>query len=896
MNRPRNFLKWPLIAIASLALLLLALALAVPRLVDTQAVRSGISDLVARQTGGTFACGRILLAVFPSPGVRLEDAALEIPGAVRAQAASIRADAGFIPLLTGRLEIRRLRMRSAEVRVITPAGERDTRLEEGTQPAEGEQAPEALSRRAERFLSGMARAAPGITLEIEESRVEWVRNGRPPVVLEDIDLRLYGPPKDLRIRLACKSGLWDSLSMEASLDAAAMTGSARVKAERLSYGALRDAFFPDRPEPVSDAIVNLEADLSAAGPGRFRGSWSADLPQLTLNSPGEKVVLSVKNLDGSFEKTADGMTLVLSRLETADPPLSLAARAVTAGTSPRIRVEATIGEADLEPLRALVLKLAGRLPEVARITDIVRAGRAEDTTLRLQGDAPADLGKIDSLFLKGTLRGGIVAVEDFALELTAAQGEVTLAGGVLACRDVEAGLGNSRLSRGILNLGLAPGDDTFHLEADVHADLGELTPILEAALGDPAAIEEIRRITRLEGQARGRLVLGESAGDLGLRVDVSEIQASLAHRALPHAVQVQGGPLALDAARLDIGGLSARAGQSAIGRLTGTIGLAAPIPLSLRASGVQVNLEEVMAWLTRAGVPMVADGDIGALAGQVELADVTLSGPGIAPGQWDIAAEGTLSRVVIQSRLLPGALKVAQARVQAGKTGEVNQVSFSDARTAILDAEALASGRLAYTPQGLQSVQVDFSGRMDESAARYLSDLLHRPRIRRLRSPITVSDAALHWEKETISAKAALQIAAAPPLTLQLRHGPGLFEAEGRIAPPGGKPVDFAVGLAGDILRIAFAGDMDAALLDRFVTASDFPHGRIHGDFQARVLLAQPSNSTASGRLEISDIFFPVEGLVCLLLTAAAAPAAAVETMGCGRSTRRRSIPPSTST
>ena len=108
MSRKRNIFKWLMISVVSIGVLLAILAALVPRLIDTEAVRSKITTLASRKIGGEVAYQRLAIDILPIPGVRLYELTVDVPGTGRLQMESVGVYPRIWPLLAGRVSLARL--------------------------------------------------------------------------------------------------------------------------------------------------------------------------------------------------------------------------------------------------------------------------------------------------------------------------------------------------------------------------------------------------------------------------------------------------------------------------------------------------------------------------------------------------------------------------------------------------------------------------------------------------------------------------------------------------------------------------------------------------------------------------------------------------------------------
>ena len=88
-----------------LLLLLFALAVIVPRVVDSAWLKSTIQAQVAKQVKGEFAFQKAELVILPHPAVSLQQVSLNIPETAQVSLVTLRVYPRLLPLLIGNIEL-----------------------------------------------------------------------------------------------------------------------------------------------------------------------------------------------------------------------------------------------------------------------------------------------------------------------------------------------------------------------------------------------------------------------------------------------------------------------------------------------------------------------------------------------------------------------------------------------------------------------------------------------------------------------------------------------------------------------------------------------------------------------------------------------------------------------
>jgi uncharacterized protein involved in outer membrane biogenesis len=217
MSKRKKIVFWIAGGIAVLLVLLLALILLLPYLVNLESVRQKILADVSRGTGGEVAFQRIDLSFFPRPHVVIHQGSLSIPGKIDGTLESLTVYPEILPLLWRRVRVKRLQVESPDIKMGLP----ERKKEKGKKPQalSLETIPETLAP----VFALLEEKAPGLVLLVNEGRLQMSEENRSLFRFESIDGSVSLPPGKLQVDLTCKSNLWESLSVKGWLDSSHAT-------------------------------------------------------------------------------------------------------------------------------------------------------------------------------------------------------------------------------------------------------------------------------------------------------------------------------------------------------------------------------------------------------------------------------------------------------------------------------------------------------------------------------------------------------------------------------------------------------------------------------------------------------------------------------------------------
>jgi hypothetical protein len=161
----------------------------------------------------------------------------------------------------------------------------------------------------------------------------------------------------------------------------------------------------------------------------------------------------------------------------------------------------------------------------------------------------------------------------------------------------------------------------------LNADLAQAGQILRRIVANEDFIAELNRISGLQGTGTGRLVLGDSLGNLHAKVDVSDLNFSAAYERLPFPIKVTGGQVAFAESLVSVKDMQGTIGDSAFSKLACQVDLAGhEAGASPRPGRVELGLdgtlqEDLVNWLSTA---IAAPQDY-AIRSPLHLSSVTLS-------------------------------------------------------------------------------------------------------------------------------------------------------------------------------------------------------------------------------------------------------------------------------
>jgi len=327
---------------------------------------------------------------------------------------------------------------------------------------------------------------------------------------------------------------------------------------------------------------------------------------LNVRRNGHKEALKGVDLNGSVAIDGDTINLALKRLALDEPGLDLSGKIEQASGTPSVTLDVSGKNIDVDETRRIALALAGDISIVDNIFNYLRGGTVSQINVRSQGRTADELGELKNIHIEGKLQNGSVSIPEIELDLTETVGDVLVADGILQGTNMSTRLEGSTGHDGTLKVGLADGDELFQLELMLSADLAQAKQILERIVVNPEFIEEVNRITRLQGTGTGKLTLGDSLDNLNAEVDVSALDFIADYQRVPFPIKVTSGQVTFEKNLVNLKEWQGAVGDSEFSKLSCRVALSSSDKDPSQGLGrIELGLdgtleEDLVKWLSEA--------------------------------------------------------------------------------------------------------------------------------------------------------------------------------------------------------------------------------------------------------------------------------------------------------
>lgn len=631
-----------------LAILAMAAALVVPRLIEGAHLREKIATQLSRQLGGEVQLGSLHLSWLPLPHVVLEQVSLEIPGSVRATIPSTSVYPLLLPLLRGELRLGAVGVVEPDVRVELPhATKNESTVSGESSVAEAERAVASALAAA----SGVASSPlAGLSLTVDGGTLHLLAFGAQEFSFTRLDARVRLPAERLSLDLSCDSNLWRHLELNAAIDPVTVEGRGRIDIAGLRPELIANAALADAGVRLGESTLDLALQLGADGVGTVQAEVDGSAGEVTILRGDERLALKGDRLRATVRLGNHKGEVSLTQLTLATPPLQLSGRFAVNQTTPSAALELTASDVDISSVHDTALFLGGGSGVVAQIFDILRAGRVPQLTIQAHGRSPADLGDTDALEIRGQLVDGRVHVPGVGLDLDHVTGDAAVIQGVLTGEHIAASMGRLSAQDGTLRVGLSGTAPPLNVETRIVADASEVPSLLRRLVKSEDIGRELDRVSDITGTASGQLTLSGTTATVRTKVEVDGLDVSGRFKGAGTVLRVAGGRVTYEDGSVQADDLQMALGESSLSQVSFRAAWSEePRSFDASAGRSTLILDKVYPWLMAVGFLRDMSADVKEITGVAAIDSLRLHGPLDVPAEWHIEMAGSARNFAIDS-------------------------------------------------------------------------------------------------------------------------------------------------------------------------------------------------------------------------------------------------------
>ena len=373
MSRVKKMLRASLAGLTLFVVVLAVVALVAPRLIGLRHLRDRITAELSQRLSATVRCDALGLSLLPLPAVVLRGVHVSIPGRIDTHIGSVSVSPRFLSLLRGKFQLREVRIESPEISVqrLPPATAR-------------KESPAGLAATVESALGDASlvafSAAAGAAVVVHAGTLTFPLGEGGMLQLRRIDAQFRLPPALMSIDAQCTSNVWERLSLHASIDPISTDLSGQMEVAQLRPQLIAVDVLPAGMR-LGDSEANLKLAVSTRNPLQaLHAAVEGSIPALTVDRGHDQVVLRSKRLDATCETEGDALHATLAQLELDYPHLQLSGSLSVA--TDRVAVDLQATDVDVDSARQAATLVAGDVPIVRSILNVLRGGTVPQITER----------------------------------------------------------------------------------------------------------------------------------------------------------------------------------------------------------------------------------------------------------------------------------------------------------------------------------------------------------------------------------------------------------------------------------------------------------------------------------------------------------------------------------
>jgi hypothetical protein len=834
----------PLLFLAASAAVLLIVfifgALLVPRLLDSRAIREKIGAELAKRFAGRVTVGRVTIPGFPRPRVVMENVEASFAETTTVSIKTLELFPSLLHLLRGRVLLRRVRVEKPAISIRLP--------ESSTEPF----GREAWEKWLRAVLQRVTRESPAPRLDVTDGSAEVTIGNRKPVIVERVKAYGFASDAELRFEFSARSTLCEYITIQADIGSESLASRVDIEVRRLK---LRE-FLPLVPLPipasVQDGEATLRSKIAAIGLRQVNASIDGAAGPIVFARHRRSASMEAQRLKAEL-RYADGDLLVdLVQLQLGAPRLQASGELniKSGSSSARVRLRGV----DLAKAGGLASLIVDDPETVSKMLRYVPAGAIPEMTIQVAGRSFAEMASTKNLLVSASLQDGKIIVPGADLELQNVTGSVRISPGIIEADRVSVNLGATKGWNGKLRLGLGAEAAAFHLDLSVRGAAADIHSVLLKVVHDQAFRGELLKVTNVEGELAGRLIVGERLGAIVPIVTISQTQIAASYAPLPFPIALRGGRFRYDETGITIENGEGAIGHSAFRGLGLTLRHDGRRRFELAARQISLDLQQMRRCLASFAALRSRFEKLPSAEGRIELDHLSATGAFDEPSQWRFAATGRFDGVGISHGDLPGPLILSRGQFAA----EPGRINFSDSAVSLSDGAGIIGGTFAYEKERPLEFEASGTASIGAQIIEWLGRRVELPHGFKPRAPLNVVADRVAWRAgAVVSFDGQVIVAGGPRLSLRaLKDLHGLSLQDLSVVDGSSRArIDFE--WARDRLAFSFKGELAQQTIDGVFAAFPARDTALRGDIRVNVSLERPVRVSARGRLDGSNLWLP---------------------------------------
>jgi len=817
--------------------------------INRETLKTEISERFSRETGGAITYHTMDLAWFPSAHVIIHDADISFRENNSAAIQSIKVYPAILPLFRGDLIVSKVEIESPAVTVALEGPS------EEAAPVEPKPTADRIRDILTSSLAAVAAVSPDLSLELNNGTIRITRNGQELISLYNVSSTVQTSPGESILDMRLDSKIGNDISITARFDRQTLRGFGEISLKQFRPETIMSDFFPDAALSAGDSDIDLTIRAVFDNAGSFTAGAEGRLSRLTLVRGDKTLVLTGSDLKAFYHEDRDSTAISLDTLKLDSPALEARGSLVVNKASSMIHMKIEATGIEVTPFRDIALSWKDDLPEAERIFSVIRGGRIPGISYEAEGTSFRDLVNEKYFVIRATMEKGQLFIPGPDLDLEDVSGKVAIADMVLTGNDLSGKTDGATGHNGILTLGLREEDSLFHLDIHMKADLARLHPFLKRVVHHKDFLNETGRMRDIKGSAAGRLVLGETLHDIGVRLEVSDLNMYAKYDRLPYPVTILSGGFFYDGSMVSIKDLHAKMGGSTFSGLSASLKLGKNPALTISSAASSLFMNEVYPWIMSYESIRNNVKNLKAVQGVLEVDSLRLKGPLLKPGEWDFTGSGRVMDLSITTPLLQDPLEISDGKFETTQ----DRLSLIETRMRTADASLKLSGVIRDYLEEEKKPDLTFDGTAGPGTVEQAYRLAGLPAELLPRSTVTVLNARLVRDSDSGTSFAGdLAVANGPSLSLDVAETPDSINIRKLTVKDEKSDASLSLILNARELTSDYTGTLARTTMENLFASPVMNKMTMDGDLHVHIARGTQFQFAAEGRLTAGNLYLPL--------------------------------------
>lgn len=580
-------MRWALGVPAGIVVLVAALLLALPWLIDLPSVRAQVERQVSQAVNGSVTWSALDIRLFPAPRAVLEGARIAIPNLLDGSVEAVELELRLWPLVAGRAEINSVAINRPVLRLTLPPST-------PAKDAPPKSPTEAYRGIAEPLVQVLRKIAPDTSLSVQDGSLELIAPGLPPIGATAMNLNVRTDAAGLAFDGVMTGTYWDRVSMNLRLDYADLKARVAADATGLKPQNVLDRLLAGVQPAIEIPTVGLHVKAGTDGRSSFDLAVSMDAPQTRVRR-GERYVDVVEaRISAVAAMRGADIEVNLTDIHLGDmvPAARSTLRLVGASHQPQFSVE--VDAVDLVRLRDAVLAMLDGQPVIRDYVGRIRSGRITDVRFAAASDSFATLFDWRNANASLRLDGGTMLLPVIEQEVGGVGALMEFTGGTLKVSSAGAQLGPSKLTGAVVEIGLA--DLHVDTRTDFALDLPQALAIIRPLLTQEQRTS-LAVIRSANGAVQGHASFALHDRQWSTKVDIARSDAMVRVEQVPWPIALRQAHVEASPVRVVLDGLNGSAGPIVLSQGGGEIALGGSPTVKAARATLAVAVNDLYQWL-----------------------------------------------------------------------------------------------------------------------------------------------------------------------------------------------------------------------------------------------------------------------------------------------------------